>query len=141
MSACSVTLDALFQRGRDCSGLRSWYCVVYHHHMCHSQNSEVGEGDSAEYGCPAAEKKASLALVTFPLGYRRQILPAFPPASPGKCSLPLSRCLTLEGSMVKGNVFSSQRCGFKVSSTLSTVRPRQMVSPQWEKGSVSSLEE
>lgn len=87
--------------------------------MCHSQNSEVGEGDRAEYGWPVTEKKASLELVTFPLGYKIQILPAFPPASPGKCSLPPSRFLTLEGSMVKGNVLSSQRCGFEVSFILS----------------------
>lgn len=46
--------------------------------MGHSQNSGIGEGDRAEYRWLLAEKKASLALVTFPFDHKVQILPALP---------------------------------------------------------------
>lgn len=45
--------------------------------MCHSQNSEIGEGDGTEYGWPGAEKRASLALIAF--NDRQEVDAASPP--------------------------------------------------------------
>lgn len=102
MSEGSVPLEALFQRGGDYSGLSP--SPLRFLHSPHGVNPRIhmwGEGEWAEYGRPGAERKASLALVTFPLDHKLQILLALPLASPGRYCLPPSGLLTLEGSTVK----------------------------------------